>query len=271
MPEIEPSVAPLPHLLLHRPAEFQAGPQSGRLPGVVQGADHSGEVESRRALQPPPPERTARFALEVDDGEVLAGPEHLPEMEVAVTADPEGRGCAGTQALEALEDLALALRAPARPGDWADSWPPHRGGPGGPSCGRRETAPPGPAWSAAPERSRDFPEPTSTPRGARPSGARGATPTPGAARRRDGRRLPPSPRRPPAHRRPPVPAGSDRSRPAHPRDRAPARRRGSATRRLRSARTAPGSPPCRTGSRCSWTGTRYSLRPGGRAENGPAH
>ena len=46
-------------------------------------------------LEPPPAERAARLALEIDDDEVLAGPEHLPEMEVAVTADPEGLGRAG--------------------------------------------------------------------------------------------------------------------------------------------------------------------------------
>ena len=112
----------------------------GRLPGVVQGADHAGQVEGGRALEPPPAERAARLALEVDDDEVLPGPEHLPEMEVAVTADPEGLDWAGAQPSQPLDDLLLALEHLAARRRWSGPSPRRPAGPGGPGCGRRGRA-----------------------------------------------------------------------------------------------------------------------------------
>src|SRR5205807_6078236 len=58
-----------------------------RLAGIGEGAQHPGHVLERPALEPPLAQRSRRLALEVDDDEVAAGEEHLPQVVVAVAAD----------------------------------------------------------------------------------------------------------------------------------------------------------------------------------------
>ena len=82
-------------------------------------AQHAGDVAQRRALDPALADGAGRLALEVDDHEVLARPQHLPEVVVAVHAhaDVDERGV--EQSLEALEHLALALEQRGAAGEVA--------------------------------------------------------------------------------------------------------------------------------------------------------
>ena len=93
----------------------ELGEQS-RVGRVVERAEHARDVAQRRALEPALADRARGLALEVDDHEVLARPEHLAEVEVAVDAHAHVDELRVEQRLEALEHLGLALeqRAPAR-------------------------------------------------------------------------------------------------------------------------------------------------------------
>src|SRR5207248_3400150 len=78
------------------------------LRGVLEGADHRGNVAQRRAPAAPLRKRPGRVALEVEHHEVLAGVEELPEMVAAV--DPAAlRGQAVLQ--ERLEALVEGIGA----------------------------------------------------------------------------------------------------------------------------------------------------------------
>src|SRR6185503_17513484 len=54
--------------------------------GVVQRAQKTGDVAHRVAFEPALRQRASGIALEVDDLEVVAGPQHLPQVVVAVRA-----------------------------------------------------------------------------------------------------------------------------------------------------------------------------------------
>ena len=84
--------------------------------GVVERAQHAGDVAQRRALEPPLAERARRLALEVDDDEVLAGVEHLAEVVVAVAADAHRRRAARSSDARAARARISRLAAPARRG-----------------------------------------------------------------------------------------------------------------------------------------------------------
>ena len=55
--------------------------------GVVEGAQHPGDVDQRGALEPPFADGPGRLPFEIDDDEVVAGPEHLAEVIVAVDSN----------------------------------------------------------------------------------------------------------------------------------------------------------------------------------------
>src|SRR4030095_461593 len=69
-------------------ADAGIGPR--RVDGVMERAQHAGDGAPRRALDAPLAERQRGLALEVDDGEILAGVEHLAEVVVAMAADAAG-------------------------------------------------------------------------------------------------------------------------------------------------------------------------------------
>ena len=59
--------------------------------GIVEGAQHARHVLQRRMLALALAERTRRLALKVRDDEVLPCREHLPQVVIAVGADPQRR------------------------------------------------------------------------------------------------------------------------------------------------------------------------------------
>ena len=81
-------------------------PQPG-LGGVLERAQHAGDVDERAALEAPFGRRAGRLALEVDDHEVPPGPEHLAEVVVAVHADAAGVDAVGPHGAERIEQLGL--------------------------------------------------------------------------------------------------------------------------------------------------------------------
>ena len=52
--------------------------------GVVERADHAGDVAQRRTLAPPVDERPSRLAFKIDDKEVVLHREDLAEMEITM-------------------------------------------------------------------------------------------------------------------------------------------------------------------------------------------
>ena len=71
-------------------SSVRTGPCRSRIGGgILEGADHPGDVAQRRALEPSLADAPAGLSLQVQDDEVLAGVEHLPQM--VVTVDPEPR------------------------------------------------------------------------------------------------------------------------------------------------------------------------------------
>ena len=76
--------------------------------GVVERAEHPGDVPEGRTLDPPLAERPRGFALEVDDDEVAPRPEDLAEVVVAVDPDPLPADPVAGQDRVAGEELVLA-------------------------------------------------------------------------------------------------------------------------------------------------------------------
>src|SRR6266851_1062895 len=72
---------------------------------VVERAQHARDVAQCAAFDPPLAQRPRRLAFEVDDHEVVARPQHLSEVIVAVRADAE----TGDSAIEDLADVFLQI------------------------------------------------------------------------------------------------------------------------------------------------------------------
>jgi hypothetical protein len=72
---------------------------------VSEGAQHPRHVPQRRLLAPALGERTRGLALEIDDQEVVAGEQHLPEVIVAVVPRLEGRLGRRRARVDSLEHL----------------------------------------------------------------------------------------------------------------------------------------------------------------------
>ena len=83
--------------------------------GVVERAHQPADVHQRRPLDRPGAHRLAGLALEVDDHDVAAGPQHLAEVEVAVDADARGRRASGPQRLERRQQRGPRRRPPQPP------------------------------------------------------------------------------------------------------------------------------------------------------------
>ena len=75
--------------------------------GVVKRAQHSGHISQCSALDPALTQGTGRLAFEVDDREILAGVQNLPEMQVAMNAHTHDAQSAMAKSLESREDLVL--------------------------------------------------------------------------------------------------------------------------------------------------------------------
>ena len=78
----------------------RAQPVERRPGGVVEGAQHAGDVAERRGLLAPLGDVAQRLALEVDDHHVVLGDQHLAEMVVAMDAGLQAGGGEAAQALE---------------------------------------------------------------------------------------------------------------------------------------------------------------------------
>src|SRR5438132_9277904 len=61
--------------------------EQGRVGGVMEGSQHPGDVPEGRPLEPSDTKRSRRLPFEVDNHEVVARVEHLPEVVVAVATD----------------------------------------------------------------------------------------------------------------------------------------------------------------------------------------
>src|SRR5690606_21041852 len=68
---------------------------------------HAGDVGDSGALAPALADRSGWLPFEVDHHEVVAGVEHLPEMEITVDADADAGQTLAPHRVEALEDLLL--------------------------------------------------------------------------------------------------------------------------------------------------------------------
>src|ERR1700683_5256378 len=73
------------------------------------------DVAQGRALAPPFRQLTRGLALEVDDDEVLAGVEHLAEMQVAMRTLTRDRQAMLQERIEARADLVLVIEDRLRP------------------------------------------------------------------------------------------------------------------------------------------------------------
>src|SRR5260221_14396369 len=55
--------------------------------GIVDRSDETGHVAGGGSLAPAILDAAARFAFEIDDGDVVLGDQHLPEMKITVMTD----------------------------------------------------------------------------------------------------------------------------------------------------------------------------------------
>src|SRR5690606_14085070 len=83
---------------------------------VVDGPQHPAHVVQRRALQAPHTEGQRGLPLEVDDVEVLARVEHLPQVVVPVAADARRLDLLPRDPAQQLIEVALRLEDPLRQG-----------------------------------------------------------------------------------------------------------------------------------------------------------
>ena len=81
--------------------------EEGSVGGVLEGAEHAGDVAQGSAFDAALAEGAGGFTFEIDDEKILSGVEDLAEVEIAM--DPEaGAGDAGIgNGAEALEDFIL--------------------------------------------------------------------------------------------------------------------------------------------------------------------
>src|SRR5439155_10179034 len=77
--------------------------------GVMEGSQHPGDVPEGRALEPSVTKGSRRLALEVDNHEVVASVEHLPEVVVAVATDVDRFDPPVTRQPEPIANLPLEL------------------------------------------------------------------------------------------------------------------------------------------------------------------
>jgi molybdopterin synthase catalytic subunit len=80
-----------------------------RVGGVVERAQHPGDIAEGRTLLAALTDRPGRLALEVDNDEVAAGIEHLTEVVITVIANPLGLEPGVDDVAEPLVDRALQL------------------------------------------------------------------------------------------------------------------------------------------------------------------
>src|SRR5262245_39250950 len=107
-PEHRPALQACRILPRRDPARAQA--LERRVRRVIEGADHAGYVAQRRALQPPLRQRPRGLALEVGDEEVVAGPQDLSEVQIAVAPDAHTGQLAADDPPTALDHAILGAQ-----------------------------------------------------------------------------------------------------------------------------------------------------------------
>src|SRR3569833_4309044 len=66
----------------------------GVIRGIMERADHAGEITQRAALNPALAQRPAGFSFKINDEEILAGVQNMAEMQISMTANTQGgHGC----------------------------------------------------------------------------------------------------------------------------------------------------------------------------------
>src|SRR4051812_9654851 len=83
-------------------------PEQDGVRRVMEGAQHPGDVPQRAALDAALAQWPRRLAFEVDDDEVVAGVQDLPEVIVAVRADAQACNAAVENAPDPLLDVFFA-------------------------------------------------------------------------------------------------------------------------------------------------------------------
>ena len=85
----------------------------GHRGGIVEGAQHTTDVLVRAVLAPAFGQWPRRFALEVDQVGVALDHQHLPQMQVAVHADPQAASGLFGQLLHVGKDGFLVVEQPS--------------------------------------------------------------------------------------------------------------------------------------------------------------
>src|SRR6266550_4709645 len=88
--------------------------EQGRVGGVMEGSQHPGDVPEGRALEPSDTKGARRLAFEVDNHEVVARIEHLPEVVVTVATDVDRFDLPVARQPEPVANLLLELQDPLR-------------------------------------------------------------------------------------------------------------------------------------------------------------
>ena len=77
--------------------------------GVVEGAQHAGDVAQRRGALPAFGQRSCRLAFEIEDHPSGVGPQHLAEVVVAVEADGQAAVADPPDTVEGGSNLGAPL------------------------------------------------------------------------------------------------------------------------------------------------------------------
>src|SRR5262249_15888902 len=86
--------------------------QQDAVNSIVERANHGGDVHQGRSLDTSFTDRTRGISLEIDDHEVLAGEEQLPQVVIPVATDALARERGIEDTAEALQDLAFGRDDP---------------------------------------------------------------------------------------------------------------------------------------------------------------
>ena len=82
--------------------------------GVMEGADHAGDVVEYRALEAALVQRPPRFTIEVDDHKLVSRVQDLAELKIAVAADTRRGKGALEQAVKSWSASAGGRAPPPR-------------------------------------------------------------------------------------------------------------------------------------------------------------
>ncbi len=93
-----------------RPFVLATRPDAGRSGGEPEGVDHPRQIEQRRHLEPALLQVAIGLTFEVDDEQIVTGQQDLPQVEIAMTADPEPAQWPCQQPAESREHLLFAIR-----------------------------------------------------------------------------------------------------------------------------------------------------------------